>query len=286
MSSSDVMIKVSTDKGATWKDYVEAGSAPTPTPTPTPEPAPSGKKFFLALYLPYANHSSQMNAYSPYLEDSDQVRIRQSGSLTSTRFEDLWEKDELADIFSMIKGQKGADFKTAKQTIALAQEVKRRGFSFIELNIESGENFDDSEYRDLLANYRKAADAAHAAGLKFRAAPMRADTVKHCIELSKFCDWLHVQTQSRQDDGPSTFKNTLMEVVNKVKAGNPDSKCRYTCQISTQQPPMQGKSLIDTFKACTDAVMDVPELDGISVWFGGADIPTVKSYVQWFKGKY
>jgi hypothetical protein len=55
-------------------------------------------------------------------------------------------------------------------------------------------------------------------------------------------------------------------------------------QVSTQRDNAPGLSLLETLKQCTDAVMDVA--DGVSVWYGGDDLDTLKSFVEWYNDKY
>jgi hypothetical protein len=227
--------------------------------------------------------SDQASAYAP-LTAKDTMRIR-AGS-DQNNFDSAFENSTLDSAAKINVGTRGGDFKSAKQLVALAPTLKEHGFSFAQLNIEKGSQFDASEYADLVNNYKKAADACHAAGLQFRAAPMRQDANKYCVELSKFCDYIHVQTQAKQDDGPKAFKAALTDIINKVNSANPDSKVRYTCQVSTQQGSMSGKSLLKTMQVCTDAVAAVDKLDAISAWFGGSGIKTLKNYVAWFKAKY
>lgn len=303
--NSNLKVRVSQDDGETWVDFVEAVEPtpePTDTPTPTPEPTDTPTpeppttngepKGFLATFLSYVNPAAQSEAYKP-LTDHDYVRVRQeSGNLTGTEYSSLFKPATMTEV-NKVHGIKGADFKTAKQLIAIAPRLPKEGFSFCELNIESGAGFDGSEYNNLMANYKKAADAAHAAGLKFKAAPMYADLRTNCVELSKFCDALHVQTQAVQAQGPDVFKKRLTDIMDKVNAGNPAAKGKiyYTCQLSTGQGNMTGKTLLQTFQECTKAVMGVPGLRAVTLWFGGDDVTLgkdsiLKQFVNWFKQTY
>jgi len=295
-----IQVQVSTDDGETWQTFVKQTPEPTPSPTatptetPTPTPTPtngSEPKAFLATFLSYVNPDQQVACYAPFLTDHDFVRVRQeSNNLTGTEFASLF-KDATMVAVNKIRGIKGADFKTAKQLIALAPRLPKEGFSFVELNIENGSGFDGSEYNNLMANYKAAADAAHKAGLKFKAAPMYADLRTNCVEMSKFSDMLHVQTQAVQSQGTQAFKDRLMAIINKVKSGNPAKNIRYTCQLSTGQGNINGRTLLQTFQDCTLAVMGTPELDAITIWFGSADVAAGKDsiiykYVQWFKSQF
>jgi hypothetical protein len=220
----------------------------------------SAQKFFLALFLQYVGRDAQVNIYSPNMSSEDFTRLRvQNGDSL---------KSDYVTAAKNLPGPAGVAFKDL-------------GFNSIEFNLESGLS-PSSDYNNVVAAMKKAADATHAQGLKFRATPSKSFTTQYGSQIAPFADYYHIQAQSLQDNGIKAYSDYVHAQVAKLKNANPN--LRISVQVSTQQDNAPGLSKLETLKQCVDSVMDVA--DGASVWFGGDDLSILKSFVQWYNTKW
>lgn len=240
-----------------------------------PEESPSPPdKFFLATLLQYIERNdSQTKIYKPNMGSEDLTRLRHSP-------DDGLKLKYIEDSLSL-PGPAGVAFISSKQVIDNAERVKDLGFTFIEFNLESGLS-PDSDNDDVVEAMNRAAQAAHEQGLEFMAAPSRVYTTEYGPQIAPFVDYYHIQAQALQDEGIDVYSNYVHTTISKLKAVNPD--LIITVQVSTRGGEAPGLSLLETLKQCTDSVMDA--VDGVSVWYGGEDLDTLKSFVEWYNEKY
>ncbi len=247
-------------------------SDPDPDPEPPP-PSSSSEKFFLALFLQYVNKDSQVNIYKPNMGSEDQTRLR-------VQNDDTLRSDYVTAAKSL-PGPAGVSFKSSQQIVENAKRVKDLGFNAIEFNLESGLS-PDWDKNNVVAAMKKAAQAAHEQGLKFRATPSKSYTTQYGSQIAPYVDYYHIQAQSLQDNGIEAYKDYVHTQIAKLKKAK--SNLVISVQVSTQQGNAPGLSKLDTLKKCTDSVMD--KADGVSVWFGGDDLSILKSFVQWYNDKW
>jgi hypothetical protein len=245
-------------------------SCPEESPSPSPEPS---DKFFLATFLQYVDKDSQTNIYKPNMGSEDHTRLRHS---VDRGLQPEYVEDSLS-----LPGPAGVSFISSKQVIDNAKKVKDLGFRFIEFNLEPDLS-PDSDNDDVVGAMKKAAQAAHQQGLEFVATPSRGYTTTYGAQIAPFADVYHIQAQSLQERGVKAYSDYVHSMVPKLKKANPD--LIITVQVSTRQNNAPGLSLLETLKQCTDSVMD--EADGVSLWFGGDDLDTLESFVEWYKEKY
>jgi hypothetical protein len=221
----------------------------------------SAQKFFLALFLQYVGRDAQVNIYSPNMSSEDFTRLRvQNGDSL---------KSDYVTAAKNLPGPAGVAFMSSQKIVDNAKRVKDLGFNSI-------------DYNNVVAAMKKAADATHAQGLKFRATPSKSFTTQYGSQIAPFADYYHIQAQSLQDNGIKAYSDYVHAQVAKLKNANPN--LRISVQVSTQQDNAPGLSKLETLKQCVDSVMDVA--DGASVWFGGDDLSILKSFVQWYNTKW
>ena len=180
-----------------------------------------------------------------------------------------------------LPGPAGVSFISSQEIINNAKKVKDLGFTFVEFNLESGLS-PDSDNNNVVGAMKNAAQAAHQQGLKFLAAPSRGYTTNYGSQIAPFSDYYHIQAQSLQQKGVKAYSDYVHTIVSKLKQAN--SNVKITVQVSTKQGSAPGLSLLATLEQCTASVMDV--VHGASLWFGNADLSTLKSYTQWYNTKY
>jgi hypothetical protein len=231
------------------------------------------KKFFLALFLQYVDKDNQTNIYGPNMADNDQTRLRVRDQLTLN-----------ADYISAAKnlpGPAGVTFKSSQAIVDNAKHVKNLGFDFIEFNLERGLS-PSSDSNNVVSAMKRAADAAHAQGLKFRAIPSRSFTTQYGSQIAPYVDYYHIQAQSLQDDGIKAYSDYVRTQIANLKNANPN--LLISVHVSTGQGNLPGLSLLETIKHSVDSVMDVA--DGVSLWYGGDNLDTLDSFVEWYNNKY
>jgi hypothetical protein len=239
---------------------------------PSPPPPSQSGKFFLARFFQYVNEDSQIDIYKPNMASEDSTLLRaQNGAV----------KSEYVKASLSLPGPAGVSFISSKQVIDNAKKVKDLGFRFIEFNLEPDLS-PDSDNNDVVGAMKKAARAAHQQGLEFVATPSRGYTTTYGAQIAPFADVYHIQAQSLQERGVKAYSDYVHSMVPKLKKANSDLE--ITVQVSTKRDNAPGLSLLETLKRCTNSVMDVA--DGVSVWFGNSDLSTLKSFVQWYNGKY
>jgi hypothetical protein len=233
----------------------------------------NAEKFFLALFLQYVNKDAQVNIYKPNMSSEDFTRLRVQDSATL--------KSDYITAAKGLPGPAAVAFMSSQEIVENAKRVKDLGFNAIEFNLESGlsPSWDNN---NVVAAMKKAAQAAHDQGLKFRATPSKSYTTQYGAQIAPFADYYHIQAQSLQDNGIKAYSDYVHEQVAKLEKAKPS--LLISVQVSTQQGNAPGLSKLDTLKQCTDSVMDVA--DGVSVWFGGDDLSILKSFVQWYNTKW
>jgi hypothetical protein len=233
----------------------------------------NGQKFLLALFLQYVGRDAQVNIYQPNMDSNDFTRLRvQNGDQL---------KSDYVTAAKNLPGPAAVAFMSSQEIVENAARVKSLGFDAIEFNLESGLS-PSSDNSNVVAAMRRAADAAHAQGLEFRATPSRSYTTQYGSQIAPFVDYYHIQAQALQDNGINAYSDYVHAQVAKLRQANPD--LLISVQISTQQSNAPGLSLLQTLQQCVDSVMDVA--DGVSVWFGNDDLNTLRSFVEWYDDKW
>ena len=233
----------------------------------------NAEKFFLALFLQYVNKDAQVNIYNPNMSSEDFTRLRVQDSATL--------KSDYVTAAKGLPGPAAVAFKSSQAIVDNAKRVKDLGFNAIEFNLESGlsPSWDNN---NVVAAMKRAAQAAHDQGLKFRATPSKSYTTQYGAQIAPFADYYHIQAQSLQDNGIEEYSDYVHQQVAKLEKAKPS--LLIGVQVSTQQGNAPGLSKLDTLKQCTDSVMDVA--DGVSVWFGDDDLSILKSFVEWYNNKW
>ncbi len=230
-------------------------------------------KFFLALFLQYIDKDNQTNIYGPNMADNDQTRLR------------VLDESELKPDYVLaaknLTGPAGVTFRSSQAIIKNAELVKNLGFDFIEFNLEQGLS-PPSDYNNVVAAMKNAADATHAQGLKFRAIPSQSFTGQYGFQIAPFVDYYHIQAQSLQNNGVTAYSDFVHTQIANLRYANPN--LLISVHVSTEQGEIPGLSLLETMKQCVDSVMDVA--DGVSIWYGGDNLDTLKSFVEWYNHKY
>jgi hypothetical protein len=233
----------------------------------------NAQKFYLALFLQYVNKDAQVNIYKPNMSSEDFTRLRvQNGDQL---------KSDYVTAAKNLPGPAAVAFLSSQEIVENAKRVKDLGFNAIEFNLESGlsPSWDNN---NVVAAMKKAADAAHAQGLKFRATPSKSYTTQYGSQIAPYADYYHIQAQALQDNGITAYRDYVRTQVAKLENANPNML--ISVQVSTQQGNAPGLSKLETLKQCVDSVMD--RVDGVSLWYGDDDLSTLKSYVEWYNNKW
>ena len=230
-------------------------------------------KFFLALFLQYVDKDNQTNIYGPNMADNDQTGLRVRDQLTFN-----------LDYISAAKnlpGPAGVTFKSSQAIVDNAKHVKDLGFDFIEFNLERGLS-PSSDSNNVVSAMKRAADAAHVQGLKFRAVPSYPFTTQYGSQIAPYVDYYLIQAQRLQDEGIKAYSDYVRMQIANLNNANPN--LLISVHVSTGQGNLPGLSLLETIKHSVDSVMDVA--DGVSLWYGGDDLDTLNSFVEWYNNKY
>jgi hypothetical protein len=233
----------------------------------------SSQKFFLALFLQYVNKDAQVNTYKLNMSSEDFARLRvQNGDQL---------KSDYITAARDLPGPSGVAFMSSQEIVENAARVKSLGFNAIEFNLESGlsPSWDNN---NVVAAMKKAADAAHDQGLKFRAIPSKSYTTQYGSQIAPYVDYYHIQAQALQDNGIKAYSDYVHAQVAKLEKANPNML--ISVQVSTQQGNAPGLSKLETLKQCVDSVMDVA--DGASLWYGNNDLSILQSFVEWYNNKW
>lgn len=233
----------------------------------------NAQKFYLALFLQYVNKDAQVNIYKPNMSSEDFTRLRvQNGDQL---------KSDYVTAAKNLPGPAAVAFLSSQEIVENAKRVKDLGFNAIEFNLESGlsPSWDNN---NVVAAMKKAADAAHAQGLKFRATPSKSYTTQYGSQIAPYADYYHIQAQALQDNGITAYRDYVRTQVAKLENANPNML--ISVQVSTQQGNAPGLSKLETLKQCVDSVMY--RVDGVSLWYGDDDLSTLKSFVGWYNNKW
>ena len=134
----------------------------------SPPPSTTSSTMFLAMLLQYVNLDTQVNIYKSNMGSEDQARLRVVNGDQPTI-------STYVQATKNLPGPAGVTFMSSNEVIQNSKRVKDLGFSFIELNLESG-LLPDTDTSNVVGASKKPAQASHEAGLKFRATVTRADT--------------------------------------------------------------------------------------------------------------
>jgi hypothetical protein len=236
-------------------------------------PSANAQKFFLATFLQYVDEDSQVNIYKPNMGSEDMTRLRV--------YNDSVLNPDYVQAALSLPGSAGVTFKSSSAIIENVKKVKDLGFRFVEFNLEAGLS-PDSDNNDVIGAMKKAAQAAHDEGLKFRAIPSRSYTTDYGPQIAPYADYYHIQAQSLQDEGIKAYSDYVHATISKLKQAN--SNLKISVQVSTEQGNAPGLSLLETMEKCVESVMDVA--DGATIWYGNPDLDTLKSFVEWYNNKY
>jgi hypothetical protein len=232
-----------------------------------PPPPSARDKVLVALFLQYVNATSQVDVYRPNMNANDMTKLRVTNGSMPAAYVAAAES---------LPGTPGVEFISSADIVANAQRVKDLGFEFVDFNLESGLS-PAADNSDVVGAMRRAADAAHAVGLRFRATPSHAYTTRYGTQIAPFADSYHIQAQALQST-PSAYTSYVRSIVPQLRAAN--GRLEITVQVSTQQAAAAGLSLVDTMEQCVASVIDI--VDGASVWYGNSDLASLQSFVQWF----
>jgi len=193
--------------------------------------AANGEKFFLSLFLQYVNKDAQVNIYKPNMSSEDFTRLRvQNGDQL---------KSDYVTAAKNLPGPAAVAFMSSQEIVENAKRVKDLGFNAIEFNLESGLS-PSSDNNNVVSAMKKAADAAHAQGLKFRATPSKSYTTQYGSQIAPLVDYYHLQAQSLQDNGIKAYSDYVHAQISKLKNTNPN--LFISVQLSTQQDNAPGLS--------------------------------------------
>jgi hypothetical protein len=306
-TNNNIKIKLSTDGGTTWKDYVEAAAAPTtptPTPTPTPEPTPTptptpttptakGSPVALIMHASWLSNAEFDSIAQGNLNGTDQIRYR------CTDYPDDYDQSKVDHLKNNYRAkipglQVGISVAYADRIAANAAKFKSLGFDFVEYNLEA--NFDgpnsDSSAQSNYDKTKRAADAVHAQGMKFRVTPGKPNSTSFVRtnlidDMARVVDYYHIQAQSIQDTTPGEYAAFTEDITKRLRAAN--STIMVTSQISPSQGASSGKTIQQTMRDAISAAMSKPapgNTQGAGMWIGGEDIAEAKSFYAWFKQTY
>jgi hypothetical protein len=122
-------------------------------------------------------------------------------------------------------------------------------------NPEHWEHTPADEQQNLVATAQRAADFAHAHGLRFMFAPDRRFAEAHLSEVAPYADAVLLQGQRIQDD-PQAFASWILGMVHTARTSNPE------IQIYVQVGATRGTASV-MFAAIQTVSNDI---DGIAVW--------------------
>jgi hypothetical protein len=122
-------------------------------------------------------------------------------------------------------------------------------------NPEHWEQTPIDEQQNLVATAQRAAEFAHAHGLRFMFAPDRRFAEAHLGEVAPYADAVLLQGQRIQDD-PQAFASWILGMVHIARTSNPE------IQIYVQVGATRGTAL-EMFAAIQTVCNDI---DGIAVW--------------------
>jgi hypothetical protein len=122
-------------------------------------------------------------------------------------------------------------------------------------NPEHWEHTPANEQQNLVATAQRAADFAHAHGLRFMFAPDRRFAEAHLNEVAPYADAVLLQGQRIQDD-PQAFASWVRGMIGTARASNPE------IQIYVQVGATRGTAS-EMFAAIQTVSSDI---DGIAVW--------------------
>jgi hypothetical protein len=273
ISCEDVIIPLPSEPSPSEPSQSEPSQSEPSQSEPSQSEPSQSEKFFTALFLQYVDEDAQVEIYKPNMGSEDMTRLRVQ--------DDDVLKPEYVQAAQSLPGKHGVAFTSSQAIVENAKRVKDLGFDYIEFNLES-EVSPGSDNNDVVGAMKKAAEAAHAQGLKFRATPSKSYTTDYGTQIAPFVDYYHIQAQALQGDGIEAYSDYVHTTISNLKDAK--SGLIISVQVSTQQDNAPGLSLLETLKQCTDSVMDVA--DGTSVWFGGDDLSILKSFVQWYNDKW
>ena len=172
-----------------------------------------------------------------------------------------------------------------------AAKFKELGFDVIDYNIENafdGPNTVETAQSNL-DKIRRASEAVHAQGLKFRLSPGRPNTntfIRTGLldDVAKLVDHYHIQTQTVQDVSNEEYAGFTEKVAKALRAANPN--ILITSQVAAAQGAQPGKTVQQTMRDVIYAAMTKPppgNTDGVALWIKSGDVEEAKAFFTWFR---
>lgn len=305
MSTSSIAttkVRVSTDNGTTWKDYVEeeqqtgttTTTPPSPPPPPIPEPGPlpgGAKSIALIMHANWLTNSEFDEIAKGNVNENDMIRMR------CTRYPEGWDEGRWKYIKDNYKAKTpgltiGVDIAYYDRIVKYASEIKGKGADFVEYNLENGFDGpnDSASAQKCLDQIKEAADAVHKAGMTFKVAPGKPNskTFKEkgmLDDIANIVDQYHIQAQSIQRTDQE-YADFTEGIVKGLRAAKPDMK--VTSQVSPHQDAAQGKTLLQTMQEAAVSAMQKPppgNTNGVGMWIPGDDISVdvAADFFKWFR---
>jgi hypothetical protein len=190
--------------------------------------------------------------------------------------------------------QLGLDCAYYNKIIANAAKIKNLGFDFVDYNLEAA--FDgpnaDAKAKNNLEKIRKASNAVHAQGMRFKLSPGRPNTNSFKLtglldDVAKLVDHYHIQIQTAQDTTNEEYGDFTEDTAKRLRAAKPS--IIVTSQVSPAQGAQPGKTLQQTMRDVIAEAMSRPppgNTNGVRMWIGGEDVQEAKSFFAWFKQTY
>lgn len=232
-------------------------------------------------------------------EDDDKFFMATIGEWDSKEERKLYEKLEKLDdarlhvpmgkklsegSFELIDSQqtdmKGAEFFTIKDLTKNLPELKKRGYDYVDYNIEKEANGrPNPDFANFLGNILRFADIAHENGFKAHVSPaqwkLRQLSDGDFEKIAKAVDRMHFQFQTVQHK-EGEFKEFVKKYPEKARRVNPDIETTVQLTTSRNNPSL------DLFK---DRWNDAkPHVDGVTLWMNdsGPAKKLLQDFLAWF----
>ena len=111
----------------------------------------------------------------------------------------------------------------------------------------------DADAKDNVEKVKRAAEAVHAEGMKFKVAPGKPNSTSFfrtglLDDVAKLVDQFHIQAQSIQDTTSAEYANFTEQITKALRAAYPSIV--VTSQISPSQGAQPGGTLQETMRSC------------------------------------
>jgi hypothetical protein len=242
------------------------------------------------MHAPWLSNDDFDTIAEGNLKANDKIRYR------CTNYPDKYEQAKVEYIKNNYKAkipglEIGMDIAFSDKIVANAAEIKSQGFDFVEYNLETA--FDgpnsDADAKDNVEKVRRAAEAVHAQGMKFKVAPGKPNSTSFfrtglLDDVAKLVDQYHIQAQSIQDTTSAEYASFTEQITKALRAANPSIV--VTSQISPSQGAQPGGTLQETMRSCIAAAMAKQppgNTNGFGMWIGGDYVAEAKAFYSWFK---